>query len=393
MGVSRTANAEQIKEAFKKLAVKYHPDKNPGDTVSEEIFKEISHAYDVLSNPEKKARYDLTLNYSESTSRYSTSSTSNPYAQPQYNPYRHRPKPKKYHHDFGWTYIKHQMYAFGFVFVVAIFVLTFQGVYNYLEEKEKARIAAIRQEKMEAAIVNFRSGKYQAALDTFQVLIKEFPGVFELRQQKTELLKVLKFTAESQFQNQQYEKAADNFALATVYEDPYLLNQGLYFRLATCYEHIGKFTEAAEVLNLVLINDDENIELNMELGRLYRDKINDLSLSLRYYTIARNRLVRILSSAYGSAYELVLNPKRLPDFYYKVYHGRALTNQAMGNHEEAIKDLNWAIFFDRENGEDYFLRGNSFLATGNRAYSCRDWNQALDLEFADATQSVRRYCN
>ena len=58
LGVSKDASLEVIKKAFRKLAVKYHPDKNPGDKEAEEKFKEINEAYAVLSDPEKKAQYD-----------------------------------------------------------------------------------------------------------------------------------------------------------------------------------------------------------------------------------------------------------------------------------------------------------------------------------------------
>jgi len=58
LGVGRNATQEEIKKAYRKLARKYHPDVNPNDKEAEEKFKEVQEAYDVLSDPEKKARYD-----------------------------------------------------------------------------------------------------------------------------------------------------------------------------------------------------------------------------------------------------------------------------------------------------------------------------------------------
>lgn len=58
LGVSRSAEDDEIKRAYRKLALKYHPDHNPDNAEAEQKFKEAAEAYDVLRDPEKRARYD-----------------------------------------------------------------------------------------------------------------------------------------------------------------------------------------------------------------------------------------------------------------------------------------------------------------------------------------------
>ena len=58
LGIDKSASEKELKSAYRKLAKKYHPDANPGDKQSEEKFKELSEAYDILKDPEKRKLYD-----------------------------------------------------------------------------------------------------------------------------------------------------------------------------------------------------------------------------------------------------------------------------------------------------------------------------------------------
>jgi len=107
LGVKNTATFEEIKAAYRALAKKYHPDKNPGNKAAEDFFKEVQQAYAVLSNPEKRKNFDLKFNYGsqkEPVKKHTSSSfhySGNSYQYAQQQAYykqqqanKERPKPK-----------------------------------------------------------------------------------------------------------------------------------------------------------------------------------------------------------------------------------------------------------------------------------------------------------
>lgn len=82
LGVQKTASADEIKKVYRKLAVTYHPDKNPGDKAAEEKFKKISAAYSVLGDETKRRQYDM---YGSTDAYASSNSANNPYSSGAYS--------------------------------------------------------------------------------------------------------------------------------------------------------------------------------------------------------------------------------------------------------------------------------------------------------------------
>lgn len=389
LGIPRTATSGQIKLAFKRLAVKYHPDKNPGNRAAEDKFKEISLAYEVLSDPEKRARHDLVLNYSQTSKSFQSQAH-----YPKYNPYQRKPytPPRKYEYNFGWSYVKHQLLAFGFVIVIAIIVLTVQGVYDYRLRKERERIEALRQSRMQAAILDFENGNIRPAFDSLWTLIEEFPGEFDLKDQKSRLITRVKVDADVEFRAEHYPRAAFLYQVARDYEEPYLLNLDVHFRLAESYENMEEYEKAAATINQVLARDSENINLNLELAQLYNDRLDEPEKALQFFTRARDKIRDLLEAAYGRAYELVINPARMPDVYYHVYKGRGMANTKLGNHTEAIRDFNWAIFYRPGIGEDYFYRAENYFAVNDLRRACRELDRAIEVNYEPAIAVQRERC-
>lgn len=98
LGVQKNATADEIKKAYRSLAFKYHPDRNPGDAAAEEKFKKISAAYDVLGDETKRRNYDLG-GYSENTYQQSQQTY-----QDFYNNFYNRQRQNQYQNQYYYEY-------------------------------------------------------------------------------------------------------------------------------------------------------------------------------------------------------------------------------------------------------------------------------------------------
>lgn len=107
LGIKKDATADQIKKAYRKLALKFHPDRNQGDKASEDKFKEIAEAYEVLSDAQKRKEFDNIRNFGSSSKRTAYKSTYNDDFEPSYkNFYKktNRDDPEKLWEEFKRDY-------------------------------------------------------------------------------------------------------------------------------------------------------------------------------------------------------------------------------------------------------------------------------------------------
>jgi hypothetical protein len=145
LGVSRYASAEEIRKAYKSLAKKFHPDKNPGNSYFEEQFKLINEAYHVLSDSTKKNNYDYKLLYSKQEYQAPTYSTAKSANKTQ-NTKSARPKQKK---EFPYKY---HLISFGILLLIGIgsivlyhFMNTYTANLRLAEAKAEIQKGRLRQ--------------------------------------------------------------------------------------------------------------------------------------------------------------------------------------------------------------------------------------------------------
>lgn len=130
LGVDKNASKNEIKKAYKKLAVKYHPDKNGGELLSEEIFKSVKKAYDTLSDSQKKNRYDSLQEY------YNQKHT-----QPNYRKKATNNNTKKVVRPVGISNKKASLIAFCFVLAITLIVITIYPFLNKWASNDKLKEA------------------------------------------------------------------------------------------------------------------------------------------------------------------------------------------------------------------------------------------------------------
>lgn len=403
LGISKNADQKTIKSAFKKLAFSYHPDKQPNNPAAEEFFKQINEAYQTLSDPEKKRRYDFLLNYSYDQASYTNTTFSE---RKTYKPRHEEKSVYERYGKFSWknaprykkaptyrvdkNYYKIQALTFVVMLILSAIIMAGNNYWSHLKSEEKRKVEEQKSLALNAAHDLFNHGDYRGAIEQVVKLGEQHPYDMQFYEERELMVSSIFNTAEQELRKKSYQSAAEKLEIVKEFERPEKMKT--WQMLADAYYAIGNYKKSAYALDHILQRDKYNLELVVKIARLYSYELNDKVKALEYYDEAKLLFKEFQSSTYGDAFELVVNPKNLPDYYYDLFIERARLNFEIEKYEEAMTDYNWAIFLKPEIGENYNKRGHCKRLIGLQNRACKDWQRALKRGHAKSKNDLNIYC-
>jgi curved DNA-binding protein CbpA len=373
LGLNEDATQVEIKAAFKKLAVKYHPDKHAGRVDMEEKFKEVNQAYQVLSDPYEKSRFDLKLKYQQFADH-----------QPQTNPFgyqRTHGHRKRYYApprvDYK-TNARATLYAFAFTFVIALVVMI--GIWakeSYDAKKFEERMEARRALYMEAR-TSFNNGDFHDAFDKMSNFKHFVTQEKDIRLFKESMIDAMISFGDQYYFDQDYEEAIRYYELIQEFQpdNPFFPQKK---RLAYAYKVTNQTEKSIGLLEEFLLHEFELIGTIAELAAINKEILKDYKTSKEYYDLGHNLAVKRYKRFYGEGYPLVIKAKYLPESHYRLYAGLADNYLRMENYRMAIKAADWNKYVWPDSAEAYIVTGDAYLRMNELDKACEEYIEAMNL--------------
>jgi curved DNA-binding protein CbpA len=386
LGLNREADSTQIRMAYKRLAMQYHPDRNPGNPQAEEIFKVINEAYHVLSDPLKKARYDSRLNSYETTVVYNEVV----WREMQRRRYARWQQAQKKRYAFDRNYFKIQGLAFLTFLIMSGICFSIIHTANYIISLKREEVR--QQKRMLVMEVNalFGSGKIDEAISRITALHKQEPLDLQFSNARDSLVEELRELAGKEFAARHFNDALGLLQSLNKYEFPHRAET--LHKISICQYNLGNYPGALQSLKQLLHQQPWNIELVYQIAVINQKYLDNPEEALVYFNLGKKLFKENLTEIYGAAFEVVMNPNDAPEIYFEIFMAKANANLALKNYKEAIKDLNWAIFLRPTNAEAYKLRALAKVQTNERVLLCDDLQNAKKLGADGVKKLQRQFC-
>jgi curved DNA-binding protein CbpA len=384
LGVSRTASQTQIKAAFKKMAMRYHPDRNPGNREAEETFKFLNEAYHTLSDPVKRSRYD-------SRFHIITEELNDAYWQEvKRKRYEQWKKSRDSHYRLDKNYFKIQGLAFLVFLLIAGFCFAIINTAHYYvrqQQMEKWRANSLQLKQVNGL---FGEGKFHDAFTMIRSMEERDPLDFRFGFVRDSLVGALRKKADEEFIQKDFRSAVTHYLVLKNYEHP--VRYETLENMSMCQFYLGNYKESLEALKHLHNQQPGDLNLVYKIAWINLEKLDNPQEALQYFTLGKKLFKENLSRVYGNAFQIVMNPTDVPDIYFSIFKGRALANMKVGDYSEAITDCNWAIFLRPQDGEGYYLRAVANISTKDYSAVCNDVYKAREFGNEQASTISKRYC-
>ncbi len=366
LGIGESASEAEIKAAFKQKAIVYHPDKNAGDPDSEEMFKLINAAYQTLSNPYERARYDLKLKFGEVT-------VDRP-PPPSYRPPYGRPRYRSGKIDHRTNDIA-TFWAFGISLGIAIVVMTSMELFNMYNEYQRNIMLEQRRQIFEQARDYQADGQIIASLTLLESLGFYLEEEEDIQTFQEDVLDDILQDGIRKFYRNRFKEAIQDFEIF----DDFATNKRLSFEMLFAEAHMmaGNYDEAIGRFNSIIINGNNTIENNLKVAWIYREGKKDYEQAMNYYQIVAKMAIKGYKAMYGEAYPLLLNPRIISPSHFDIFDGMAQTFYYLENYERALNAIKWNIVMWPDYPENYLLKGNVLQAQGKIIQACEQFDLAV----------------
>lgn len=379
LGIAENATSSEVKAAFKQMAVKYHPDKHAGDPEMEERFKEINEAYQVLSSPYERARYDLQLKYGE----------------PNIPTYTYNPSPPRPTHHYSPPPINWREnwmatgYAFAFTFIVASVVMTGIWIKNHLDAVQLEQLLAERRSVFDQARADYQLGNIQQAISSLNDLGAFREGEEDMEEYKEGVFENLIFEAESRYNRGLYTDAIPYYELIERYapRSPLPMKE----HLCVAYRYTNRPDESIKKIKEMLIANYRMMENYLLMAQIHYYDLQRTDEARKYYEIASDLAIKKYEAIYGDAYLLILNSRMLPDSHYTLYTELANIYLESDQPEKALKATKWNINVWPDSAANYAIAAKCHERLNQYDEACKLWNKALATGYPK--ESITLLCN
>lgn len=352
LGISSNATATDIKAAYKRLALKFHPDKNPGNVQAEERFKQVNEAYQVLSSSRRRAAFDLQQQYDQHQRQAQA------YANPRYHYTRqpagyqerhYRQRPQKHSH-----FSRRDMQIV--VSVVVLVILLLIGLKVGWDRMSASRA-------MEQAEEAVRQQQWQQAEKHYSTVIGHQPDLEEARLKRAHL---------RLHQLHDLKGAAADFT--TLLQESDTPQASWYASRGNCYLQLKKYGQALQDL-------DRALQLDSTLNRAYHDR-----------GVARLQLEQDWETAISDLTHYLQSISTTPAAKPEAHLYRAYAYYRTQQWAQAWQDTEQALAKDAYNAKGYYLQAIIKRAQKGIAVSCDLLAKAAQLGFPVTAEEKARYC-